>query len=319
MKIRIKLAITRYLAITYSFIFILFGIIGINSNGYCEFLNSSKITSSSPQTIEQAQSQAYGTRPTIAVMEFDNKTGSYGHMGPIGSGFKEQLVTALTQTNAFIVLERQAIKDVLGEQDFGASGRVRQGTASEIGEIEGANFLIYGAITEYQANQAHVGGGVGVYSLPGLMGSMFKQNHVAIDIRIVDSRTSRILNATSVEGKAGDIGASFGGQFGGLLAGIGGGYKTPIQKAIRSCMIKAVNWIAVNLLTKNVRSTVKSKTVQNAAHTNKPTTVQNVNQPQQSTEDHLERRLTSLKKLRDKGLITKEEYKERKKEILEGL
>jgi len=307
MKNRIKLAITRYLAITYSFFFILFGIIGINSKGYCEFLNSSKITSSSPQTIEQAQSQAYGTKPTIAVMEFGNKTGSYGYMGPIGSGFKEQLVTALTQTNAFIVLERQAIKDVLGEQDFGASGRVRQETASEIGEIEGANFLIYGAITEYLANQAHVGGGFGIYSLPSIMSGMFKQDHVAIDIRIVDSKTSRILNATSVEGKPGDIGGSFGGQFGGLLAGIGGGYKTPIQKAIRSCMIKAVNWIAGNLLTNNVR------------HTGKPTTAQKVNQSQPTTEVSIEQRLTSLKKLRDRGLITKEEYKERKKEILEGL
>ena len=195
----------------------------------------------------------------------------------------------------------------MGEQDFGASGRVRQETASQIGEIEGANFLIYGAITEYLANQAGVGGGIGIYSLPSIVGGMFKQNHVAIDIRIVDSRTSRILNATSVEGKAGDIGVALGGMFGGLLAGIGGGYKTPIQKAVRACMIKAVNWIADNLLKKNVR------------HTNKPTTVQNANQSQPATEVDLEQRLTSLKKLRDKDLITKEEYKERKKEILEGL
>lgn len=298
------------LAITCTFIAIFFG---INNKGYCEFFTPSEITSSSPQTIEQAQLQAYGTKPTIAVMGFDNKTGSYGqfswrgYTNPIGSGFKEQLVTAIMQTNAFIVLERQALRDVLGEQDLGASGRVRKETASEIGEIEGASFLIYGAITEYQASQAGAVGGVGIYALPGIIGGLFKQDHVAIDLRIVDSKTSRVLNATSVEGKARDIGAAFGGMFGGVLAGIGGGYKTPIQKAIRACMIKAVNWIADNLLTKNV------------TYANEPKTVNNANQPQSSIEVNLEQRLNSLKKLRDKDLITEEEYKKRNKEILEEL
>lgn len=89
-------------------------------------------------------------------MEFDNKTGinvkdEYKRSGsgvertisdPIGDGMKEQLVTAMAQTGAFILLERQAIQDVLKEQEFGASGRVNKQTASKVGEVEGAQFLI---------------------------------------------------------------------------------------------------------------------------------------------------------------------------------
>ena len=112
--------------------FVILMVSGINSLGYGEIMSSSKVTSTTPQSIEQARTEAYGSRPTLAVMEFENKTGqnydgTYFGSGrdTFGSGLKEQLVTALSQTHAFILVERQAIKDVIGEQDFGASGRVK--------------------------------------------------------------------------------------------------------------------------------------------------------------------------------------------------
>lgn len=74
------------------------------------------------------------------------------------------------------------------------------------------------------------------------------QDHVAIDIRIVDAQTGRIVNATSVEGTPREINGAFAGIFGNTLGGLSGSYKTPIQKAVRTCMIKAVNWIAENSL-----------------------------------------------------------------------
>lgn len=307
---------------------------GIDNKGFCEFLNSTKITSSSSQTIAEVQAQEYGSKPTIAVMEFDNKTntqnvsnftftGSGVEFGrdPIGNGMKEQLVTALTQTNAFIVLERQALQDILGEQNLGASGRVKTEKASGIGEIEGANFLIYGAVTEYKAKQAGVGGGIGGKIGMGVaaLGFLFKQTHVAIDIRIVDSQTGRIVNATSVEGKPKDLGGGIGGIFGGTLGGVVGQYKTPIQKAIRACMIKAVNWIADNLLEKNVyaKSSNKNSVTKQISNT-LPITHKNVNVvPPVTKTNSIEDRLKILKGLKDKKLITEEKYNQKLEKILE--
>lgn len=40
------------------------------------------------------------------------------------------------------------------------------------------------------------------------------------------------------------IEGAFAGIFGSTLVGLSGSYKTPIQNALRACMIKAVNWIA---------------------------------------------------------------------------
>ncbi len=311
---------------------------GINSLGYGEIMSSSKLTSSSPQTIEEARTQAYGTKPTLAVIEFENKTGvhyerGHGARDLFGGGLKEQLVTALAQTNAFILVERQAIKDVMVEQDFGASGRVKGETASEIGEIEGANFLIYGAITEFEGGQGGAKGGFGGWSgkVIGAVKGAFKQDHLAIDLRIVDSKTGRILNATSVEGKSRDFAAGFGGMFGNTLGGIDGHYKNPLQKAVRACMIKAVNWIGDNLMGKSAHAgtqPVQANTQPVAQPVSAANQPQHANivygaqpaakepQPKQQPSGGLEERLMTLKRLKDKDLITEEEYKDRKREIL---
>lgn len=212
-----------------------------------------------------------GAKARVAVIEFDDKTGvdyqittsaKGTRIGtPMGNGMREQLVTALMQTGQFEVLERSNIKDVLMEQDFGASGRVKRKTAAAVGEVRGAEFLVYGAVTEYMPSQASMSAGTGVDPIFGAFGAgaggaiaslaartmagamTASQDHVAIDIRLVDARTGTVVNATSVEGTPQDYGAGLGGIFGNVLLGTSMQVQTPIQKAVRACMIKAVNWI----------------------------------------------------------------------------
>ena len=122
-----------------------------------------------------------GAKARVAVIEFEDKTGvdyqvttsaKGTRIGtPMGNGMREQLVTALMQTGQFEVLERSNIKDVLMEQDFGASGRVRKKTAAAIGEVRGAEFLVYGAVTEYLPSQASMSAGVGVDPIFGVLGA----------------------------------------------------------------------------------------------------------------------------------------------------
>jgi len=212
----------------------------------CQTTPTAKVTSGGGPSIAQAQQEAYnGPKARIAIAQFKDKTGKGWWSGQIGDGMADMLATSLFNTNRYIVLERHILGDVLAEQDLGASGRVKKQTAAPIGQLEGAELLITGAVTEFEPGTSGVGGDLG-----GTVGKVFggvlggiRKAHIAIDVRVVDTRTSRLVAATSVEGEATDYnlgGMAIGSSVGGSL----GGYsKTPMEKAVRVALGEAVNFI----------------------------------------------------------------------------
>ena len=195
---------------------------------------SAKVVSSSGgPTIQQAQQEAYnGPKKRIAVKAFEVKAARGSR--EIGRGMSDMLADSLFSTNRFIVLERENIKEVIEEQDFGASGRVKKETAAPIGELEGAELLIRGSITEFEPNCK--GGAVLIIAA--------KQACVTINLRIVDAKTGRVVNATTVEGRSGSMGVGLIFATGSLPVGLGGWSKTPMESAIRNCIETAVKHIA---------------------------------------------------------------------------
>lgn len=212
----------------------------------CEMTPKARVTSGGGPGMAEAQLEAYGgPKARIAVSRFTDKTGKGWWTGKIGNGMADMLATALFNTNRFIVLERQSLRDVLAEQDLGASGRIKQETAAAIGEIEGAELLVTGAVTEFEPGSGGIGGGIGGKvgrAIGGVLAGM-RKSHIAIDLRVIDTRTSRIVAATSVEGEARDF------NLGGVLVGSGvggglGGYsKTPMEKAVRVALGEAVKFV----------------------------------------------------------------------------
>jgi curli biogenesis system outer membrane secretion channel CsgG len=207
-------------------------------------------TSQGGPTMDQAQAEdAMGPKARVAVNKFTDKSAKGRSTGEIGDGMAEMLSNALFASNRFIVLERGSLKDVMREQDLGASGRMRQDTAAPIGELEGADLLIQGTITEFEPGQSGAGGGAGGW-IPGRWGGVVggiaggvKTSHVAMIVKVIDTRTGRVLASEQVEGKATDIGGGFGlGNY--RLAGAFGAYsKTPMEKAIRVSIEEAVKLI----------------------------------------------------------------------------
>ena len=215
---------------------------------------TAKVTSHGGPTIAQAQAELYhGPKARIAVARFTDSTAKGWWTGKIGDGMAEMLATALFNTNRFIVLERQTLKDIVAEQDLGATGRVKKETAAPLGQIEGAELLITGAVTEFDPGSAGIGGAIGGVSgtwqeaVAGAVLAAIKKSRVAIDIRVIDTATSRILLATSIEGK--DIDFRLGG--GGVGSHAGGGLgiysNTPVEKAIRIALNEAVNFVITQL------------------------------------------------------------------------
>ncbi len=202
--------------------------------------------------IMSAQMEAYdGPKARIAVTEFEDKIGGQNRaywIPAYGTGLRDMLTTELFQTNRYIVLEREQLKAVLAEQDLGASGRIKRETAAAIGELEGAEILVKAAITGFQPGTSGGGGKVG--NLFGKAGNMldtvagsFDRSTIAIDLRLIDTRTGRVLSATSVEGSATSIGSSASGSVLNRYGSLSGFAKTPMERAVRECMNKAVAWV----------------------------------------------------------------------------
>lgn len=215
---------------------------------------SAYVTSTGGPSIEEARAERYdGPKARIAVGEFQDKTakggGSTGWIGmfgvnfkQIGDGMRDMLTTALFNSNRYTVLEREQLGAVLKEQDLATEGRIKKGTEAPTGEIYGAELIITAAVTEFEGSAKGVGGGTKVLGVT--VGGGVKKAHIAIDIRIIDTKTSQIVAATSVEGSATSFGVGGATRIGGTLpVGLGGFAKTPTEKAIRVCIQKAVEYI----------------------------------------------------------------------------
>lgn len=193
-----------------------------------------------------------GPKARVAVADFEVKAAKAGY--EIGSGLREMLVTALINSSRFSVVERQVLNAIMQEQELSASGAAQVGAGgAERGKIKTADLIITAAVTEFEpaasGGRAGIGGGGGVGSgvLGALIGGAFNKAHMALDIRIVDASTSEVLAATRVQGQASDIsGGVLGGFFGSwaLGAGLYGYANTPMEKAIRICIIEAMRYIS---------------------------------------------------------------------------
>ncbi|MFH1876902.1 MAG: CsgG/HfaB family protein [Candidatus Omnitrophota bacterium] len=191
-----------------------------------------------------------GPKARIAVADFDVKAAKATY--EIGSGLREMLITALINSSRFSVLERQVLNAVMQEQQLAISGAAQAGGPSR-GQIKTADLIVTAAVTEFEPNASGVGGGIGgggsIRSgvIGGLLGASMNKSHMALDLRIVDASTSEVIAATRVQGSASDVAGGFmAGFFGswGLGAGLGAYSNTPMEKAIRVCIIEAVKYIA---------------------------------------------------------------------------
>jgi len=132
---------------------------------------TAKTVSATEQSIDQAQLEPYnGPKARVAISRFTDQSGqgkgiAVGYPGfawyspQIGNGMADMLSDALLQSNRFILLDRQALQDVLQEQDLAAGGRISRETGAPVGQVEGADLLIKGSVTEFEHGSAGANAG----------------------------------------------------------------------------------------------------------------------------------------------------------------
>lgn len=247
--------------------FVLFALTGLAGCATTE------VTKGGGATLSEAQGELYdGPKARITVGKIIDKSGtkkqslthqlgllarrSHGEpppdAGSVMSGIRDMVTTALFQSNRYIVLERESISDALLEQEFSASGKVDDVSRIPVGQIEGAELLVIGAITGFDA--AADGGGGFPIPIPlnrgrdlMILDVEYKKAFVSMDLRVIDTRTGRIVSTVAVEGSARKFGAGVSGfartRHGGMLripTVLRGFANTPVEKAISEMVDAAV-------------------------------------------------------------------------------
>jgi TolB-like protein len=119
------------------------------------------------------------TRPGVAVFPFYNG-GSYGRssedLAALQVGLQQLFISELAMNTNLRVVERSALRELIAEQDLGASGRVDANTAARLGRLVGARYAVLGGFID-------------------------NDGQFRIDARIVDVETSEVLKGERLEGR----------------------------------------------------------------------------------------------------------------------
>lgn len=240
--------------------------------------NTATVTRGGGQTIAQARAEpANGPKYRIAVGAIIDKTDPKAEdslaqqllamnaglpqdrqltAAAVTEGVRDMLVTELFDTGQFIVLDRQNLNEAMVEQEFSQAARTGEATRIPLGNLEGAELLVVGAITAFDAGASGMAlpipvplgswrNGVGIFNLS------FKRGFVAMNLRVIDVASGRIVAAETVEGRNTRFGLNLEGLAGGhfgyvpLPKGLLGYFQnTPVEEALQKMVTAAVAKIA---------------------------------------------------------------------------
>jgi curli biogenesis system outer membrane secretion channel CsgG len=167
-----------------------------------------------------------GLKRRIGVVDFENKT-KYGE-ARLGTSASDILITGLAKSGKFIVVERDKMNSIMGEQKLGMSGAIDPGTAAKVGKVLGLNAIVTGAISAFGSSTEG-----SEYLIAQSKRQVVK---ATVDIRVVDAETGQVLYA--------DSGSGLGVKKSGGILGLGTrtGYDESLeQEALRAAIVKFVN------------------------------------------------------------------------------
>ncbi len=143
-------------------------------------------------------------KKTVAVDTFLAADSVGGNV--TGDGMTAMLIAALVKDGRFVVVERPTLASVQAEQTLGTSGATTSETAAKANQMIGANILIQGVVTKFEANAN--GGNVKAGNFP--MGRFFgsaagvkgNQSVMEISLRLIDAVTGQVIATVSGSGSA---------------------------------------------------------------------------------------------------------------------
>jgi curli biogenesis system outer membrane secretion channel CsgG len=170
----------------------------------------------------------------------------YSGTWDISEGVASMMLSALRKTDAFVVLERPSLSDLLLEQSL-ADQKLSVGQSTILASQQGRGQLLVAiTVSEFgMPNQADLMniGVIGGPTSSGRASNNFAKGRVAMDVRLVDARTTEVLHSFVVAQKirSRDFGIDV--QYELLEFGASTFNKTPLGEATRQVVDDAVEQI----------------------------------------------------------------------------
>ncbi len=188
-----------------------------------------------------------GPRKTLSVGQVDSigaYTAFYGSWD-VGGGVAAMMVTAMRETEHFIVLERASIDQILSEQELAASGLTRGGSGGQLGQLFNSQLLVIASITEYGTADEGAAIDIGIIGGPVRKKSSSSasrkkdKGRVSMDVRLIETATTQVIKAFSVSEEIKDSSHSI--SIGYDMMNFGGNTfsKTPLGEATRRLVAQA--------------------------------------------------------------------------------
>lgn len=117
---------------------------------------------------------AAADKPAIAVLYFDYQ-GKNEELAMLKKGLAQMLISDLSGGEAYVIVERDRLEEVLAELKLGQSKAVDAKTAAQIGKLIGARFLVMGGYFE-------------------VLGSL------RVDARVVEVETGKVIRSVGSQG-----------------------------------------------------------------------------------------------------------------------
>jgi len=183
-----------------------------------------------------------GVKHAVGVVDFDNDAG-YRSQWEMGYNMSILLESALFDTGRFVLVEREKLGVVMGEQDLANSGRMAESKVAQTGKLRSAKYIATGAMTEVEHNESGGGGG---FSVKGIrIGGSKADAKITIIAKLIDTTTGEIVAKKRITGEAGRAKLNVGLSRGGFSGDIGGFAKTPLGEAAQDCINQAAKFFAV--------------------------------------------------------------------------
>ena len=149
----------------------------------------------------------------VAILSFDDAAveasaaRALGTSQDVGAFLAEVVVNELLKGATYSIIERQAVDQVLKEQNFSNSNRVDPKTAAAIGRLLGVEAIVMGSVTQFGVEESAVAvdsGSLGRLTRGVLAGGKRVNSTamVGMTARMVDSSTGEILTAVSGSGQS---------------------------------------------------------------------------------------------------------------------
>ena len=183
-----------------------------------------------------------GPKARIAVADFTVRADKADK--EIGLGLRDMLITSLTKSNKFIIIEAQSPESARNE-----------GSEKQESPVKAADVVIAATVAEFEpqasGGKAGMGGGGGVDSglMGGLLGAALDKAHMSLDVQIVEASSLAVLSATRVQARAQEapVNTQTPQDKRGLEPELSAYANTPMEQAMRECVNEAVKYISQSI------------------------------------------------------------------------